>query len=219
MPRATSANAAVPDKPANVDAARLNNADRDAANWLSYGRTYSEQRFSPLSRIAPDNAGRMSLAGFADLDTDRGQEGTPIVIDGVLYTSTAWSMVKAYDATTGKLLWSYDPQVPRELGVKSCCDVVRRGIAVWKGAYLRCHLRRPAGRARCAHRAIGGGVVPDLRASTFLGNDFFYEIVLNGAMKDAGMAPFKAVLDQKGATAIRAYLIQRANEDKAASSK
>jgi quinohemoprotein ethanol dehydrogenase len=64
--------------------------------------------------------------------------------------------------------------------------------------------------------AVGGGVVPDLRASTFLGNDFFYEIVLNGAMKDAGMAPFKAVLDQKDATAIRAYLIKRANEDKAA---
>ena len=62
--------------------------------------------------------------------------------------------------------------------------------------------------------AVGGGVVPDLRASSFLGNDFFYEIVLNGAMKDAGMAPFKAVLDQKDATAIRAYLIKRANEDK-----
>jgi alcohol dehydrogenase (cytochrome c)/quinohemoprotein ethanol dehydrogenase len=67
--------------------------------------------------------------------------------------------------------------------------------------------------------AIGGGVVPDLRASTFLGNDFFYEIVLNGAMKDAGMAAFKPVLDQKDAAAIRAYLIKRANEDKAASSK
>jgi alcohol dehydrogenase (cytochrome c)/quinohemoprotein ethanol dehydrogenase len=67
--------------------------------------------------------------------------------------------------------------------------------------------------------AIGGGTVPDLRASSFLGNDFFYEIVLNGAMKDAGMAPFKAVLDQKDAAAIRAYLIKRANEDKAASSK
>jgi len=64
--------------------------------------------------------------------------------------------------------------------------------------------------------AVGGGVVPDLRASTFLGNDFFYEIVLNGAMKDAGMASFKPVLDQKDAAAIRAYLIKRANEDKAA---
>ena len=71
--------------------------------------------------------------------------------------------------------------------------------------------------------AVGGGVVPDLRASSFLGTDFWYEIVLNGAMKDAGMAPFKSVLDQKDAAAIRAYLIKRANEDKpgskAASSK
>ena len=64
--------------------------------------------------------------------------------------------------------------------------------------------------------AVGGGVVPDLRASSFLGNDFWYEIVLNGAMKDAGMAPFKAVLDQKDAEAIRAYVIHRANEDKSA---
>jgi alcohol dehydrogenase (cytochrome c)/quinohemoprotein ethanol dehydrogenase len=67
--------------------------------------------------------------------------------------------------------------------------------------------------------AVGGGVVPDLRASSFLGNDFWYEIVLNGAMKDAGMAAFKAVLDQKDAAAIRAYIIKRANEDKAVSSK
>ena len=56
-------------------------------------------------------------------------------------------------------------------------------------------------------------MVPDLRASSFLGNDFFYEIVLNGAMKDAGMAPFKSVLDHKQAEAIGAYVIQRANED------
>ena len=65
--------------------------------------------------------------------------------------------------------------------------------------------------------AVGGGVVPDLRASTFLGNDFFYEIVLNGAMKDNGMAPFSSVLSKDDATAIRAYLIERANQDKAAS--
>ena len=103
---------------ANVDAVRINDADRDAANWLSYGRTYSEQRFSPLTKITADNAKRLGLAWFADLDTDRGQEATPLIIDGVMYVSTAWSMVKAYDAKTGKLLWSYDPEVPRELGVK-----------------------------------------------------------------------------------------------------
>src|SRR5260221_10134602 len=82
--------------PASVDAARMKNADRDAGNWLSYGRTYSEQRFSPLASITAGNARELGLAWFADLDTDRGQEATPLVIDGVLYTSTAWSLVKAY---------------------------------------------------------------------------------------------------------------------------
>jgi quinohemoprotein ethanol dehydrogenase len=122
------------DTPANVDAARMNKADGgDAANWLSYGRTYSEQRFSPLTKINADNAKHLGLAWYADLDTNRGQEATPLVIDGVLYTSTAWSLVKAYDAATGKLLWSYDPEVPKELGVEGCCDVVSRGLAAWKG--------------------------------------------------------------------------------------
>ena len=119
--------------PVKVDAARMNNADRDAANWLSYGRTYSEQRFSPLTKITSDNAKQLGLAWFADLDTNRGQQATPLVIDDVMYVSTAWSMVKAYDAASGKLLWSYDPEVPRELGVKGCCDVVSRGVAAWNG--------------------------------------------------------------------------------------
>jgi quinohemoprotein ethanol dehydrogenase len=119
--------------PAPVDAARLDNAERDSSNWLSYGRTYSEQRYSPLAKISDSNAKQLGLSWYADLDTDRGQESTPLVIDGALYVSTAWSMVKAYDAKTGKLLWSYDPQVPRELGVNGCCDVVSRGIAAWSG--------------------------------------------------------------------------------------
>jgi quinohemoprotein ethanol dehydrogenase len=125
--------ASAADSPVKIDATRMNNADRDAANWLSYGRTYSEQRFSPLTKITAENAKQLGLAWFADLDTNRGQEATPLVIDGVLYVSTAWSMVKAYDAATGKLIWSYDPEVPRELGVKGCCDVVSRGVAAWNG--------------------------------------------------------------------------------------
>ena len=118
---------------APVDAIRLEHADRDSNNWLSYGRTYSEQRFSPLATINAGNARQLGLAWYADLDTDRGQEATPLVIDGVMYVSTAWSLVKAYDARTGKLLWSFDPGVPREVGVKGCCDVVSRGVAAWKG--------------------------------------------------------------------------------------
>ncbi len=116
-----------------VDGQRLANADSDPGNWLTYGRTYSEQRYSPLRQISADNANRLGLAWFADLDTNRGQAATPLVIDGVMYVSTAWSMVKAYDARTGRLIWSYDPEVPRQLGVNGCCDVVSRGVAAWNG--------------------------------------------------------------------------------------
>ena len=118
---------------ANVDAARLNGAEKDPGNWMTYGRTYSEQRFSPAAQITADNAKQLGLAWYADLDTDRGQEATPLVIDGVMYVSTAWSLVKAYDAKTGSRLWSFDPAVPRRQGVNACCDVVNRGVAAWNG--------------------------------------------------------------------------------------
>src|ERR1700734_3497783 len=123
-----------------VDGERIANADAEPGNWLSYGRTYSEQRYSPLKQINDKNAQKLGLAWFADLDTNRAQEATPLIVDGVIYVSTAWSLVKAYEARTGKLLWAYDPQVRRELGVNACCDVGNRGVAVWNhkiyvGAY------------------------------------------------------------------------------------
>src|SRR6267154_2268452 len=128
MGPASAAGSAAP-----VNAARLDNAERDSSNWLSYGRTYSEQRYSPLAKISDSNANQLGLTWYADLDTNRGQEATPLVIDGVMYVSTAWSLVKAYDAASGKLLWSYDPQVPRRLGVNGCCDAGSRGVAAWNG--------------------------------------------------------------------------------------
>ena len=100
---------------------------------MTYGRTYSEQRFSPLKQIDDKNIGGLGLAWFYDLDTRRGQEATPIVVDGVMYFTTAWSKVFALDAATGALLWSYDPKVPPEWAVNACCDVVNRGVAVWGG--------------------------------------------------------------------------------------
>ncbi len=123
-----------------VDGERIANADAEPGNWLSYGRTYSEQRYSPLTQINAGNARNLGLAWFADLDTNRAQEATPLIVDGVLYVSTAWSLVKAYEARSGKLLWAYDPQVHRELGMNACCDVGNRGVAVWNhkvyvGAY------------------------------------------------------------------------------------
>ena len=128
-----SGDATIGAKAANVDAKRLLAAADDGANWLSYGRTYDEQRFSPLTAINDKNIDKLGLQWSADMDTARGQEATPIVVDGVLYISTAWSMVKAFDAASGKPLWSYDPQVPREKLVDVCCDAVNRGVAVYNG--------------------------------------------------------------------------------------
>lgn len=119
--------------PASVDAARIIHADNEPGNWMSYGRTYSEQRFSPLSQIDDQNISRLGLAWSLDLDTKRGQEATPLVVDGVMYFSTAWSKVIAVKAATGEKLWSYDPKVPPEWAINACCDVVNRGVAAWQG--------------------------------------------------------------------------------------
>src|SRR5690606_26967950 len=118
---------------AAVDAERLAAAEAEPGQWMSHGRTYSEQRYSPLAAITKENVTRLGLAWYADLDTSRGQEATPLMVDGVIYVSTAWSKVKAYDAATGQLLWDYDPEVPGGWAVHGCCDVVNRGVAVWEG--------------------------------------------------------------------------------------
>lgn len=114
-----------------VTGAMLMGAGQDYANWITHGRTYNEQRFSPLDNVNAGNVGDLGLAWFADMDTARGQEATPLVMDGRLYLTTAWSKVKAFDAATGEPLWNYDPEVPGETAVKACCDVVNRGVAAW----------------------------------------------------------------------------------------
>jgi quinohemoprotein ethanol dehydrogenase len=95
------------------------------------GQDDSETHFSPLAAINADNVSRLGLAWSYDLDTRRGQEATPIVVDGVMYTSTAWSKVLAFNAESGKLLWEFDPQVPGGIAIHVCCDVVNRGVAIW----------------------------------------------------------------------------------------
>jgi PQQ-dependent dehydrogenase (methanol/ethanol family) len=120
-------------KPSDVGSTQIVNADQEPGSWLSHGRTYSEQRFSPLKQINDKNAGQLGLAWSYDLDTNRGQEATPLVVDGVLYFTTAWSKVVALNAATGARLWTFDPQVPPQWAVNACCDVVNRGVAIWKG--------------------------------------------------------------------------------------
>jgi quinohemoprotein ethanol dehydrogenase len=102
--------------------------------WPLHGHDAQEQRYSPLDQVNRETVGRLGLAWYHQFDdSDRGQEATPLVADGVIYTSTAWSIVYAFDAATGRQLWRYDPEVPRAALASTCCDAVNRGPALLNG--------------------------------------------------------------------------------------
>ncbi|MFZ5618800.1 MAG: PQQ-dependent dehydrogenase, methanol/ethanol family [Pseudomonadota bacterium] len=117
--------------PAGVDAAAIINADENPGEWLSHGRTYSEQRYSPLDTINAGNISNLGLAWSYDLGVSRGIEATPIVHEGVMYVTGSWNIVTALDARTGEKIWSFDPEVDRSRASVMCCDIVNRGVAIW----------------------------------------------------------------------------------------
>ena len=117
----------------NVDADQIINADKNSDQWLSHGRTYNEQRHSTLDQINSENIKNLGIEWFHDLDSSRGHEATPLVIDGIMFSTGAWSVVYANDAVTGELKWKYYPKVPREKAYYLCCDAVNRGVAAWEG--------------------------------------------------------------------------------------
>ena len=102
-------------------------------NWLVHGGTQTAQQFSPLNQINEKTVTKLGLVWAKELGTTRGLEATPIVQDGVIYTTGAWSVVFAFDARTGQMKWTYDPKVPRERAYFFCCDVVNRGVALYHG--------------------------------------------------------------------------------------
>lgn len=118
---------------AEVNDAALRAADSDPASWITYGRDYSEQRFSPLKQVDEQSVSGLGLAWSVDFPSVRAYEATPLVNDGVMYTTGAWSVVYALDAKTGVQLWTYDPGVPKDHSKYVCCDVVNRGVALYKG--------------------------------------------------------------------------------------
>ncbi len=111
----------------------LSTAVGDAADWTMYGRTYDEQRFSPLNQINEQNVSKLGLVWSRELGTTRGLEATPLVSNGVIYTTGEWSVAYALDAKTGEILWTFDPKVPRARARTICCDVVNRGVALYNG--------------------------------------------------------------------------------------
>ncbi len=116
-----------------IDTQAIIDNDSHDRNWLNYGLNYGETRHSQLNSVTDANVGDLGLAWSYDLNSDRGVQSTPIVVDGVMYVTASWSIVHALDAVTGESLWVYDPEVPGDFGKKGCCDVVNRGVAVYDG--------------------------------------------------------------------------------------
>ena len=102
---------------------------------MTYGGTYSEQRFSALQKIDAGNVSQLGLQWFADYETNQDQHGSPLYIDGVIYVSTARNVVHAFDAKTGKQLWKYNPMIHGER-LRYNVGLVNRGIAAWNGKII-----------------------------------------------------------------------------------
>ncbi|MFC4256765.1 PQQ-dependent dehydrogenase, methanol/ethanol family [Altererythrobacter xixiisoli] len=102
-------------------------------NWDNPGGDWAESHFSRLTDINPANAERLGLAWEYDLGTQRVQEATPVVIDGVMYTSGNLGRTYALNAATGQELWAFTPEVDMQVNRSACCDQANRGVAVQDG--------------------------------------------------------------------------------------
>jgi quinohemoprotein ethanol dehydrogenase len=118
---------------ARVDLGRLQSLDKEPGAWLTTGRDAGKTHYSPLEQINRQTAARLGFAWELKTGTNRGMEATPIVVDGVMYTSGVAGRVYALDAATGHLLWQFEPPLKLKNARGSCCDLVNRGVAVWKG--------------------------------------------------------------------------------------
>jgi quinohemoprotein ethanol dehydrogenase len=116
-----------------VDDVALESAAATPEEWLTIGRDYAETRFSPLAQVTSSNVARLGLAWSYDTQSLRGLEATPLVENGVMYATGDWSNVFALDARTGRELWRWDAKADRVRGYRACCDVVNRGVALYKG--------------------------------------------------------------------------------------
>jgi PQQ-dependent dehydrogenase (methanol/ethanol family) len=118
---------------ARIDGAFIRANAAKTPDWPSYGLDYAETRFSKLDQVNAGNVKELGLAWSYNLESTRGVEATPLVVDGIMYVTASWSVVHAVDVRTGKKIWSHDPKVDRSKGFRGCCDVVNRGVALYQG--------------------------------------------------------------------------------------
>src|SRR5438477_2407970 len=186
-----------------IDDAALKNAGKTGEEWLTYGLTPGETRYSPLKQIDTSNVSRLGPAWSYDIGPGGGnQEATPLFWNGTLYGITTWSVVFAVDARTGKEKWRWDPEVNQTaVRPKVCCGVVNRGIAIYQGKIiapvidgrleaLDAETGKPLWEARVAYpqdnftitmapRIAKGKVIIGVSGSEFPVRGFFAEYVAN----------------------------------------
>jgi alcohol dehydrogenase (cytochrome c) len=100
--------------------------------WLSTGRTYDLQRYSPLNQITTANVATLKASWTMSTGVLRGHEGNALVIGSVMYVHTAFpNVVFALDLTKpgAPMLWKHVPDQPADAIPIACCDLVNRGLA------------------------------------------------------------------------------------------
>src|SRR5262249_897233 len=107
-----------------IDSAAIKANTATTRDWPTTGLHYPETRFSKRRKITSDNVKDLGLMWSYNLNSDRGVEATPVVVDGIMYQTASWSVVHAIDARTGRKIWTFDPGVDRANGYKGCCDAV-----------------------------------------------------------------------------------------------
>jgi len=108
--------------------------NNDGRNWLAYGRTHSEQRYSPLKEISAENVDRLGLAWSMELPGETHLVSTPLVVDGILFFAGSYSKVWAVDTRTQKVKWTLDPETIKHAGDKlRILWGTSRGLAYWNG--------------------------------------------------------------------------------------
>jgi alcohol dehydrogenase (cytochrome c) len=110
----------------------LLNADKDQQNWLHYGKDYEMTRYSGLSQINRDNVKSLKPAWNLSFGILEGQDSQAVAVNGTLYVTTSFNRVIAVNGTTGDIIWKYERELPGDVFPKLCCDVVNRGVAVYK---------------------------------------------------------------------------------------
>ena len=106
------------------------------AQWPAPGGDAGKTHWSTLTAINPQTVSTLGLAWEADLGTARGQEATPVMVDGVLYVAGNAGRAYAFDAASGRELWRFEPEVDMQRNRTACCDMVNRGLAVAQGKVL-----------------------------------------------------------------------------------